>query len=80
MRFPMKEEEVDKNFVPRENAPVVSMGFRFGVGEELLILDFLEKPGNDITKVNFSAAITKKQAKNLIDGLKQFLDQDTENE
>lgn len=66
----------DEKFIPRQRAPFVSMGFRLGTGDELCIIDFLDVPDENVTKVETSVAVTKKQARNLIEGLQEFINED----
>jgi hypothetical protein len=69
------KKNIDPNFFPREKAPTISMGLRFSVGEDFFIIDFLDMPGNEMTKVSSSVAVTKKQAKDLIKELQAFIDE-----
>ncbi|AAZ25961.1 hypothetical protein [Colwellia psychrerythraea] len=66
----------EKKFIPRQRAPFVSMGFRLASGDELCIVDFLDLPDDNVTKVETSIAITKNQAKKLIEGLQEFINED----
>ncbi len=65
-----------ETFIPREKAPIVTMGFRFGIGDELCIIDFLDMPEENLTKVSSSVALTKSQAKKLITSLQEFIDKE----
>jgi hypothetical protein len=65
-----------EQFIPREKAPFISMGFRIGSGEDLCVIDFLDMPADNITKVEASVALTKKQAVSLIESLEAFINKD----
>lgn len=66
----------EEKFIPRERAPFVIAGFRMGSGEDLCVIDFLDSPDENITKVESSVALTKKQAKGLIESLEAFVNKD----
>lgn len=56
----------------RKSAPVLSSGFRLGVGDGLAVVDFIDSQDNENHNVIFSIALTKKQAKNLYRQLADF--------
>lgn len=58
----------------RKTAPVVSSGFRIGVGDSLAVVDFIDAPDEESRNVFFSVALTKKQAKRLAEQLSDFVE------
>jgi len=60
-------------FTERKHAPMLPMGLRFGIVDEICIIDFIDIPDNNVGNVFSSIAITKKQAKNLIENLNNFI-------
>lgn len=66
----------EKKFIERDNAPLVSSGFRFGSGDELCTVDFLDAPTSEFTRVVMSVALTKKQSLQLIEALQGFIDRE----
>lgn len=56
----------------RKTAPVISSGFRIGIGDSLAIVDFIDAPDDEIRNIFFSVGLTKKQAKNLAEQLSEF--------
>tara|TARA_R110001583_G_scaffold146766_1_gene298784 strand:+ start:415 stop:621 length:207 start_codon:yes stop_codon:yes gene_type:complete len=60
----------------RESAPIFTSGFRFGNDNEIAIVDFIDRPADDIMKVIYSVALTKKQASDLIEALSSFVNEE----
>ena len=67
-----------KNRIQRDNPPIYTVGFRLGItSDEICTIDFLDSPNEEnIQKVTCSIALTKTQAKNIVKGLTQFVDED----
>ena len=68
----MKEKE---EFVPRDKAPIFPMGLRIGISDDICIIEFLDRPSDNLTKVSFSVAISKKHAENMVKSLNKFLNE-----
>mgnify|MGYP000450370662 CR=1 FL=1 len=66
----MAEKEL--KLIDRKSAPKFPMGFRFGAIGEICIIDFIDIP-NDTGNVFSSIAITKDQAKDLVENLSKFI-------
>ncbi len=62
-------------FIPRETAPVLPLGFRFGIANDICIIDFLDTPDINVSKVSYSIAITKTHAKDLVANLEKFINE-----
>lgn len=71
----MSEKKGEK-FICRENPPIFPMGFRFGIGKDVCTIDFLDIPDDNVRKVSYSIAITKDHAKDLIESLETFINQE----
>lgn len=70
------KEKSPKKLIHRENAPIFPMGFRCGISNDICVIDFIDTPDENVIKVSYSVALSKKHAQNLIDNLNQFLNQD----
>jgi len=60
--------------IGRESPPAFPLSIRFGITEDICIMDFIDLPSKNTKKVFYSIAITKDHAKKLISGLKKFVD------
>lgn len=69
------KENIDINdVIGRDNPPVFPMSIRFGIADDICIIDFIDIPSVKSRKVFYSIAITKDHAKKLIAGLQKFVD------
>ncbi|WP_421340030.1 hypothetical protein [Aeromonas veronii] len=57
----------------REQPPVFTSGFRFGISDEICIVELVDSPGDDVKKIVYSFAMTKKQAAGLANALGKFI-------
>lgn len=62
----------------RKSPPVICSGFRFGSGDELAILDFIDAQDEGNSYIINSVALTKKQAKSLAEQLAKFSEEKEE--
>lgn len=69
----MRNKE-NKIVLVRKNAPVLSSGFRLGIGDGLAVVDFIDSQDNENHNIIFSIALTKKQAKNICEQLSEFIE------
>ncbi len=67
------KESKSMNLIPRETPPIFPMGFRFGIGDDICIVDFMDTPDESTIKASHSIALTKKHAKQIIEGLSNFV-------
>tara|TARA_Y100001973_G_C5167212_1_gene316873 strand:- start:1192 stop:1404 length:213 start_codon:yes stop_codon:yes gene_type:complete len=56
----------------RKTAPVISSGFRIGMGDSFAIVDFIDSPDEESRNIFFSIGLTKKQARSLAEQLSEF--------
>jgi len=69
-------EKKTVTFIPREAPPVLPLGFRFGFANDICIIDFLDNPDVNISKVSYSIAITKSHAQDLVANLEKFINEE----
>ncbi|MGQ4611256.1 hypothetical protein ACUIG8_28635 [Raoultella ornithinolytica] len=71
-----ENQEYNDSFdaIGRELPPAFPLSIRFGIAEDICIIDFIDLPSKNTRKVFYSVAITKDHAKKLISGLKKFVD------
>jgi hypothetical protein len=50
------------------------MALRVGIAEDICFLELVDFPEKESGRVFYSIALTKKHAKNLIDGLNKFVE------
>jgi len=60
--------------IGRESPPTFPLSIRFGIAEDICIIDFIDLPSKNTRKVFYSVAITKDHAKKIMSGLKKFVD------
>ena len=58
----------------RELPPAFPLSIRFGVVEDICIIDFIDLPSKNTKKVFYSVAITKDHAKKMMSALKKCED------
>lgn len=69
------QEYIDSfDAIGRELPPAFPLSIRFGITEDICIIDFIDLPSKSTKKVFYSVAITKDHAKKMISGLKKFVD------
>ena len=71
-----ENQEIIDSFdtVGRELPPAFPLSIRFGITEDICIIDFIDLPSKNTKKVFYSVAITKDHARKMILGLKKFAD------
>lgn len=69
-----QEYNDSSDVVGRELPPAFPLSIRFGITEDICIIDFIDLPSRNTRKVFYSVAITKDHARKLISGLKKFVD------
>lgn len=69
------QEYIDSfDAIGRELPPTFPLSIRFGITEDICIIDFIDIPSKNTRKVFYSVAITKDHARKMISGLKKFAD------
>jgi len=58
----------------RDMPPSFPLSIRFGISDDICIIDFIDLPSRNSRKVFYSVAITKDHAKKLITGLQKFIE------
>lgn len=62
-----------RNPLTRSSPPVLPMGFRVGISNDIMMVDFLDIPNQDNPNIIYTIALTKGSAQNLADSLAEFL-------
>ncbi|WP_212744014.1 hypothetical protein, partial [Klebsiella pneumoniae] len=68
------KDSLERKVTPRKNEPVFPMALRVGIAEDICFLELVDFPEKESGRVFYSIALTKKHAKNLIDGLNKFVE------
>ena len=68
------KDPLERKVTPRKNEPVFPMALRVGIAEDICFLELVDFPEKESGRVFYSIALTKKHAKNLIDGLNKFVE------
>ena len=50
------------------------MGFRAGISNEVMVIDFIDTPNNNEAVIFSSIVLTKETAKNLLESLASFVE------
>lgn len=64
----------DKNHLSRPHPPVMPMGFRVGISNEIMVVDFVDTPSTNEAVIFSSIVLTKETAKNLLESLTSFVE------
>lgn len=64
----------DKNLLSRPHPPVMPMGFRVGISNEIMVVDFVDTPNTNEAVIFSSIVLTKETAKNLLESLTSFVE------
>jgi len=63
-------------FIPRENPPLFCTGFRIGSNGHVCIVDFIDTPDDNIRKVFTTVVLTQDTARDLVEKLNNFINED----
>jgi hypothetical protein len=64
----------DKSLLSRSHPPVMPMGFRVGISNEIMVVDFVDTPNTNEAVIFSSIVLTKETAKNLLESLTSFVE------
>jgi len=59
--------------IGRELPPSFPLSIRFGISDDICIIDFIDLPSKNTKKIFYSIAITKDHAKKMITSLNKFI-------
>lgn len=68
------DKKIEKNQLSRPHPPVMPMGFRAGISNEVMVIDFIDTPNNNEAVIFSSIVLTKETAKNLLESLASFVE------